>query len=156
MIEIHVPGLKPYEITHVVVDYNGTIAVDGKIPMDLKPLLTKLKQLVPITVLTADTHGTAKVQCEPLGLTVRTFPQENAAACKKEIVEELGADNVACLGNGFNDIPMFKTARLSIGVLDVEGMCGALLPHATILCRSAEEAVQLLLNPKRVIADLRT
>ena len=156
MIEILVPGLKPFEITQVVVDYNGTIAVDGKIPMELKAKLAKLSKLVPITVLTADTHGTAKAECEPLGLAVRTFPQESAAACKKEIVEELGSDNVACLGNGFNDIPMFKIARLSIGVLDVEGMCGALLPHATILCRSSAEAIDLLLNPKRIIADLRT
>lgn len=156
MIEILVPGLKPFEITQVVVDYNGTIAVDGKIPMELKAKLAKLSKLVPITVLTADTHGTAKAECEPLGLAVRTFPQESAAACKKEIVEELGPDNVACLGNGFNDIPMFKIARLSIGVLDVEGMCGALLPHATILCRSSAEAIDLLLNPKRIIADLRT
>ena len=156
MIEILVPGLKPFEITQVVVDYNGTIAVDGRIPMELKAKLAKLSKLVPITVLTADTHGTAKAECEPLGLAVRTFPQESAAACKKEIVEELGPDNVACLGNGFNDIPMFKIARLSIGVLDVEGMCGALLPHATILCRSSAEAIDLLLNPKRIIADLRT
>lgn len=156
MIEILVPGLKPFEITQVVVDYNGTIAVDGKIPMELKAKLAKLSKLVPITVLTADTHGTAKAECEPLGLAVRTFPQESAAACKKEIVEELGPDNVACLGNGFNDIPMFKIARLSIGVLDVEGICGALLPHATILCRSSAEAIDLLLNPKRIIADLRT
>ena len=156
MIEINVPGLKPYEITHIVMDYNGTIAVDGKIPMELKPLLIKLKALAPVIVLTADTHGTAKAQCEPLGLEVRTFPQENAAGCKKAIVEELDADHVACFGNGFNDIPMFKTARLSIGVLDKEGMCAALIPHATILCRSAEEAIQLLLNPKRIIADLRT
>ena len=156
MIEILVPGLKPFEITQVVVDYNGTIAVDGKIPMELKAKLAKLSKLVPITVLTADTHGTAKAECEPLGLAVRTFPQESAAACKKEIVKELGPDNVACLGNGFNDIPMFKIARLSIGVLDVEGMCGALLPHATILCRSSAEAIDLLLNPKRIIADLRT
>lgn len=156
MIEILVPGLKPYEISHVVVDYNGTIAVDGCIPEELKPLLKALNQLVPVTVLTADTHGTAKAQCEPLGLTVRTFPQAGAAACKQQIVEELGADHVACLGNGFNDIPMFKTARLSIGVLDAEGMCGALMPHATILCRSSAEALSLLLNPKRIIADLRT
>ncbi len=156
MIEIQVPGLKTYEISQVVVDYNGTIAVDGKIPMELKQKLTKLSKLVPITVLTADTHGTAKEQCEPLGLTVRTFPQAEAAACKQKIVEELGPDNVACLGNGFNDIPMFKTARLSIAVMDVEGMCGALLPHATILCRSSVEAIDLLMNTKRIIADLRT
>ena len=156
MIEILVPGLKPFEITQVVVDYNGTITVDGKIPMELKAKLAKLSKLVPITVLTADTHGTAKAECEPLGLAVRTFPQESAAARKKEIVEELGPDNVACLGNGFNDIPMFKIARLSIGVLDVEGMCGALLPHATILCRSSAEAIDLLLNPLRIVADLRT
>jgi len=156
MIEIHVPGLKPYELKHIVVDYNGTIAVDGKIPAELKNLLVQLQKMVPVTVLTADTHGTARAQCEPLGLSVRTFPQENAALFKKEIVEELGADHVVCFGNGFNDIPMFKTARLSIAVLDKEGMCGALLPHATLLCRSAEEALSLLLNPKRIIADLRT
>ncbi len=156
MIEIHVPGLKPYEIEQVVVDYNGTIAVDGVIPMELKQKLTKLSKLLPITVLTADTHGTARSQCEPLGLTVRTFPQAEAALCKKQIVEELGADHVACLGNGFNDIPMFKIARLSIGVLDAEGLCGALIPHATILCRSSAEALDLLLNTKRIVADLRT
>ena len=44
MIEILVPGLKPFEITQVVVDYNGTIAVDGKIPMELKAKLAEIKE----------------------------------------------------------------------------------------------------------------
>lgn len=156
MIEIAVPGREPFQITSVVLDYNGTIAVDGKIPMELKPLLVKLRKLLPVFVLTADTYGSARAQCEPLGLQVRTFPQENAAVCKEEIVRELGGKNVACLGNGFNDISMFQAAGLGIAVLDGEGLCTSLLPHATVLCRSSAEALALLLNPKRVIADLRS
>ena len=48
MIEIAVPGREPFQITSVVLDYNGTIAVDGKIPMELKPLLVKLRKLLPV------------------------------------------------------------------------------------------------------------
>ena len=57
------------------------------------------KELAHVYVLTADTYGTVTRQCEPLGITVRTFPREGAAGCKEEIVKGLEG-GVACLGNG--------------------------------------------------------
>lgn len=155
MLEISVPGKKTYKFEFLVLDFNGTIAVDGKIPDKIKSLLTKIKNDLTIIVLTADTYGSASSQCEALGLQVKTFPQDCAAAEKQKIVENLGKNSVICMGNGFNDIKMFDSADLSIAVLDAEGLCASLLTHADILCRSSEEALNLLLNPKRIIADLR-
>ena len=60
------------------------------------------------------------------------------------------------LGNGFNDIQMFDAAQLSIAVLEREGMCAALLSHASVVVRSIEDGLDLLLKPDRLRATLRS
>ena len=127
MITVAIPGRDTIEIEHIALDYDGTIAADG----------------------------TVKAQCENIGAIVKTFPRANAADCKLEIVEALGG-RTACIGNGFNDIKMFDIACLSIAVMDKEGVCAALIPHADVLVRSAEEALDLLIYTDRLRATLRT
>ncbi|MFR5011876.1 MAG: hypothetical protein ACLTDI_13460 [Acutalibacteraceae bacterium] len=82
MIVIEIPGREPLKINHVVLDYNGTAAVDGMLLKGVKERIARLKELAHVYVLTADTYGTVTRQCEPLGITVRTFPREGAAGCK--------------------------------------------------------------------------
>ena len=142
-------------IDHVVLDYNGTVAADGMLLEGVGERINRLKEQVCVYVLTADTYGTVTRQCEPLGVTVRTFPREGAAGCKEEIVKGLEG-GVACLGNGFNDIQMFDAARLSIAVLEQEGMCAALLGHASVLVNSIQDGLDLLLKPDRLRATLRS
>lgn len=155
MLTIEIPGREPLEICHVVMDYNGTVAVDGMLLPGLTERIAQLKGSVTITVLTADTYGTVRAQCEPLGIQVQTFPRAGAAACKEKIVRSL-ADGTVCVGNGFNDIQMFDAADLSIAVLEKEGLCAALLPHADVLVTSPLDALDLLLQPKRLCATLRS
>lgn len=155
MLTIEIPGRVPLEIYHVVMDYNGTVAVDGMLLPGLAERIAQLKRFVTVTVLTADTYGTVAAQCEPLGIFVKTFPRAGAAACKEEIVRGL-AGGVACVGNGFNDIQMFDAAELRIAVLEKEGLCAALLPHADVLVASPLDALDLLLRPKRLCATLRS
>lgn len=155
MIRIEIPGRETLAIEHVVLDYNGTIAVDGLVLDELKPRLQALLKEVSVTVLTADTYGTVRAECEPLGLRVETFPREGAAECKAEIVKKLRGGR-ACFGNGFNDCRMFDAAELSVAIMEAEGVCGALLPHADVVVRSAAEALDLLLRPDRLRATLRT
>ena len=59
------------------------------------------------------------------------------------------------MGNGFNDIPMFRCAGLSIAVLLEEGMCAGLLAEADVLVRSALDGLDLLRRPDRLRATLR-
>lgn len=155
MIIIEIPGREPLRIDHVVLDYNGTVAVDGLLLKGAVERISRLREHVEVHVLTADTYGTVTRQCEPLGVEVRTFPREGAAGCKEEIVRGLEG-GVACLGNGYNDIQMFDAARLSIAVLEREGMCAALLSHATVVVRSIEDGLDLLLKPDRLRATLRS
>lgn len=152
---IDIPGYKTLTLSTLLLDYNGTIATDGIIPCDVKEKLCKLSEHFKIIVLTADTHGTARKQCENLPLEVRTFPTGNAADYKAEVLHYEGGETCVCLGNGRNDIKMFQHAALSIAIMDTEGMCSALLLESDICVTSIEDGLDLLLNPKRIIADLR-
>lgn len=154
MIEIHIPGRDPLFIENVVMDYNGTLAVDGVLLDSVKDRIQNLAQKANVYILTADTYGTVKKQCQDLGITVKTFPREGAALCKEEIVNSLEGQTV-CIGNGYNDIQMFDMADLTIGVLEKEGVCAALLSHTDVLVSAAEDALDLLLKPDRLRATLR-
>ena len=57
---IEIPGYKTLDLDYLVLDYNGTIAVDGLIPPAIKERLLLLGDSFKIYVLTADTHGTAQ------------------------------------------------------------------------------------------------
>lgn len=155
MIKIDIPGREAIEIEHIVLDYNGTVALDGRLMAGAAERMEKLGQLARIHVLTADTYGTVQAQCAGRGIEVKTFPQANAAERKAEIVRAL-CGGTACIGNGLNDIGMLDAADLSIAVMDGEGVCAALISHADVLVRSAEEGLDLLLKPDRLRATLRT
>lgn len=152
---IDIPGYQVLDIDTLLLDYNGTIAVDGVIPDSVKKRICILANDFKILVLTADTHGTARKQCEGLPLEVCTFPVGNAADYKEEILNQYGGEHCVCMGNGRNDIKMFKSAALSIAIMGTEGMCGALLKESDICVTSIEDGLDLLLNPKRIVADLR-
>ncbi|MGI6076323.1 MAG: HAD family hydrolase [Pyramidobacter sp.] len=155
MIVVDIPGReRPLTLRHVVLDYNGTIAVDGALLPDAAERIARLLPSVQVHLLTADTYGTARAQCEALGVEVCTFPREGAGACKESFVKGLEG-GVACFGNGFNDIPMFDVAELAVAVLEGEGACAALLSHATVAVRSIAEGLDLLLKPQRLRATLR-
>ena len=78
MIKIEIPNYKTLELKYLVLDYNGTIALDGEIRKTVKEQLLKLSENLEIYVLTADTHGTAKQMCEGLPLKIQTFPTDGA------------------------------------------------------------------------------
>ena len=75
---IEIPGYKTLDLDYLVLDYNGTIAVDGLIPPAIKERLLLLGDSFKIYVLTADTHGTAAAMCDGLPLEIMTFPSGSA------------------------------------------------------------------------------
>ena len=154
-MKLIIPEYKTIEIDTIFMDYNGTIAVDGVIPASMRERLTALAESFQIYILTADTNGTAKEQCEGLPVVLQTFPTGNAREYKRELVKATGARHCAAIGNGRNDEGMLREAVLSIAVLDREGAYGKLLKTADLCVRSMQDGLDLLLNPKRIIAGLR-
>lgn len=153
-MRIDIPGRDALNIDHVVLDFNGTIAVDGAIVPALEERLVRLAELVKVHVLTADTYGTVRKQCASYPVQVSVFPSDNAAESKREIVASLEG-GVCCFGNGYNDRLMFDEDELSVCIVEREGACAALFNCADVVVTHAEDAFDLLLNPKRLIATLR-
>ncbi len=155
MILYEIPGRDNIEIENMVFDYNGTIAVNGKLICGVKDLINKLGKHANVYILTADTYGTTEKECIDINAKILTFPKENAGEAKREIVRNLGGEKTLCLGNGYNDIPMFQEAILSIGIIEGEGSSGKLLYNADIVARSILEALEIILNKNMIKATLR-
>ena len=153
-MKIDVPGYKELVFKNAVLDMNGTIAADGVVREGVRQRLVKLAQFVSVYVLTADTQGTAARELGGLPVELRIFSQNDSAKSKLRIVEGLEGGCV-CVGNGRNDCLMFKAAQLSIAVLDTEGAYAPLLAAADLLVRSGEDALDLIMDKKRLVSGLR-
>jgi len=156
MIEIDIPGGATLRLSHLVADYNGTLACDGRLIGGLAELIRRVSAVLKVHVVTADTFGQAAEQLEALPVTVTILPAGAQDEQKAQRVRELGADEAVSLGNGRNDVMMLGEARLGICIIESEGACSQALVAANVVCRSASEALGLLLNPKRLMATLRT
>lgn len=139
---IEIPGYKTLDLDYLVLDYNGTIAVDGLIPPAIKERLLLLGDSFKIYVLTADTE-------------IMTFPSGSAMNEKLRILSSLGAEHCIAIGNGRNDVPMCQAAALSIAVMGTEGAYGKLLSECDVCTTSIADALDLLMLPKRLVATLR-
>ncbi len=153
MIEVEVAGRGLLQITHVVLDIDGTIALDGVLLPGMKERLALLDEYAEVHLLTADTYGTQAALDAELGL--QTTVIQHGAVEKGGYVLALGAESVAVIGNGADDVAMFNAAALRIAVLGQEGLAATLLKSADILVRDVNDALDLLLNPLRLVATLR-
>ena len=142
-------------LRHLLLDFNGTIAEDGRLAEGVAERLEVLSRSLSIYVVTADTHGTAAAACAGLPVEVLTYPTTDVGAIKRQVAERLG-DGVACMGNGYNDLQMAEACALSVCILGREGCCGALLGKSDVVVTSITDGLDLLLKPDRLLATLRT
>jgi P-type E1-E2 ATPase len=156
MITIDIPGFRKLELAHLVSDYNGTLALDGNLLPGVAETLSKLAPTINIHVITADTFGLAKAQLAALPVKLIITPAESQAEAKLQFVSELGADTVVAIGNGRNDRRMLKAAALGIALVQTEGGAAETIASADIVSVNIIDALELLRNPKRLVATLRS
>ena len=156
MLEITIPGYKTQRFEHLVLDYNGTLACDGKLVDGVDDRLAALSKKLKIHILTADTFGQAKSELQNVSCQLSILAAEDQAKSKLEYVQQLGLDTTICIGNGRNDRLMLKQALLGIAVVIDEGTAMETLNAADLVCTSICSALDLLLNPLRLVATLRS
>jgi len=156
MIEVAIPGYKSVEIKHAVLDYNGTIACDGKILKGVREAFEILSDKLQIYIVTADTFGKAKNELSNMPVSLSVLSQSNQAGKKLDYINNLGAEFTVCIGNGRNDRKMLKKAVIGIALIQEEGASVDTLLAADIICKDILSALKLLVNTKRLIATLRS
>jgi len=155
MINIDIPGWGNIEIENLVLDLNGTVATDGKIPSEVKEKINSLSEKVKIYILTADTQGTAGEESSGIGVELLKVSEEDSAEVKLRVLESLDPTRTVAIGNGSNDHLILKEATLGIAVLGDEGISASAMKNADVIVKNISDALDLFLKPKRLIATLR-
>jgi len=156
MIDIRIPGFGQVALKHLVLDFNGTLACDGILSDGVLALLVRLSRDLEIHVVTADTHGNAAAACKGLPCRLVVLPEGDQDVSKRDYVRTLGTGRTACIGNGRNDRLMVREAAIGICVIGEEGASAETAVAAHVVCRSAGEALSLLIHTRRLVATLRS
>jgi soluble P-type ATPase len=155
MIHVSIPGFGDYRLEELVLDYNGTLAIDGRLIPCVREKIKVLAKSLRIHVLTADTFGSAAEELRDLPCKLTVIFKESQDTAKEDYVNTLGAANCVCIGNGRNDRKMLHVAALGIVVIQREGASSETINNAKIVCGSIIDAFELLESPKRLTATLR-
>src|SRR5579883_2006860 len=112
MIEIEVPRRGHLQLAHLVSDVNGTLSLDGRLLPGVSERIARLRQLLDVHLITADSFGRQALIDADLGLVAERLvlgdPEDEQKAA---YVRGLGAANVVAIGNGANDTLMFGEGR---------------------------------------------
>lgn len=156
MLTIDIPGYKTLHLAHLVMDYNGTVAEDGKLVAGVGERLQILANDLEVHVITADTFGFVQQEVAGLPCRVSVIGPGDQAGAKLRYIQALGVEQTVCFGNGRNDRLMLQAAALGIAVVLVEGAAAAALQAADVITTSITAALDLLLHPLRLTATLRS
>ncbi|MGH8690235.1 MAG: HAD hydrolase family protein [Burkholderiales bacterium] len=155
-MELAIPGFGQLRLEHLVLDYNGTLALDGRPLPGVRTRLRRLARSLRIHVVTADTFGKARAGLAGLDCRLQILKSGGEDRVKAAYVRRLGPDRVACIGNGRNDRLMLRVAGLGIAVVQAEGAAAEALVAADLVAPTVSDALDLLLRPRRLLASLRS
>jgi len=153
VIVVSIPGRKAIELDYLVLDVNGTLADGGTLVDGVAERIARLGSRLQVMIASADTFGTLAGLAELLGVESHTVGD---GADKAALVDRLGPARCVAIGNGANDVPMLERAALGVVVVGPEGASPQAVIAADVVCRSAIEALELLLDPRRLVATLRS
>ena len=155
MITVDAPGWGSYPIRHLLLDLNGTLTLDGVLIPGVRERILDLSEKLDIHILTADTFGSAAMVCHGLPVTLHIIPERDQILAKQKYLRGLPLKTVA-IGNGRNDMGMLVDAALGIAVMGPEGMSTEALRAADVVVMNINDALDLLINPDRLKATLRS
>jgi len=154
MLAIQLPGQSPLELHHLVLDFNGTLALRGAVVDGAAERCHKLSQHLQLHCVTGDTYGTAKDALAGLPMQLHVLPPTGQSLAKRDYVQCLQG-GVCAMGNGWNDRLMLAEADLGLAIMMNEGAASASLMAAKVVFPSILDALDALLYPERMIAVLR-
>ena len=154
-MKIEIPGRETLDIQNIVFDYNGTVAIDGKLINEVSQNINELSSKFKFYVITADTYGTVQKELENTNCEVVVIPKKEQDIYKQNFVKQLKSKTVLSAGNGRNDKLMLKETALGIAILQEEGLCTETLLNSDIVVSSILDVFGFLKDSNRLVATLR-
>ena len=151
-LRIEIPGRAALALEHLVLDINGTLTDRGQLIDGVQTRLAQLSETLDVHLVSADTFGTARETGTRLDAALSIGADGEH---KRQLVQALDAAGCVAIGNGTNDAAALDAAALGIVVIGPEGAGAAALRAADLVTTSITDALDLLLDPRALVATLR-
>jgi len=151
-VSVPIPGRGELRLEHLLLDVNGTLTTRGALIDGVEARIDRLRGILDIRLVSADTFGTLDAIAERLRVDAG---RAGTGRDKLRVLDEWGHERSAVVGNGANDALVLEAAAVGFVVLGPEGTSISALLAADVMCASAADALDLLLDPKALSATLR-
>jgi P-type E1-E2 ATPase len=140
-VAVEIPGREPLRLEAALLDVNGTLTDRGELIDGVAAAVAALAFRVRVVLVSADTFGTVAAIAASLGVEHRVVEGGEA---KVAVLDEVGRDTCAVVGNGSNDAPALAASALGIVVLGPEGASRPALEAGDVVCATVLDALRLL------------
>jgi len=155
MIFIERPGQGNLEIEFILIDFEGTLALDRRVHPKAKDKINLLSKRAKIYILTKEEKEHAEEVLRKVKAEIIYLTEGESSQKKLDLLRQLGANRTVAIGNGADDVPMIEEAGLGICVLGKEGTFSEAIKKADVVFMNILDALDFLLKPLRQKATLR-
>lgn len=149
MIILHRPGQPNIEIECLLIDYEGSLAIDGRVHPKAKDKINLLSKRIKIYILAKDEKEKVEERLKNVKAEVFFLQEGQATMEKLELLKRVGPERTVAIGNGTDDVSLLEEAILSICVIGKEGASGEALKKADLVVTDVINGLDFLLKPLR-------
>ena len=154
MIFIERPGQGNLEIEFILIDFEGTLALDRRVHPKAKDKINLLSKRAKIYILTKEEKEHAEEVLKKVKAEIIYLTEGESSQKKLDMLRQLGGNRTVAIGNGADDVPMIEEAGLGICVLGKEGTFSETIKKADVVFMNILDALDFLLKPLRQKATL--
>jgi soluble P-type ATPase len=154
MISIQRPGMESLDIHFVLIDFEGTLAMDGRVHPKAKDKVNLLSKRVTITILTKSNREKVEETLRKMRAEILYVTEGDSSQQKLNALQRLGAHQTAVIGNGLDDVRILEQAGLGMCVIGKEGASAEAMAKADLVVTHVLDALDFLLKPLRQRAML--
>jgi len=154
MISIQRPGMESLDIHFVLIDFEGTLAMDGRVHPKAKDKVNLLSKRATITILTKSNREKVEETLKKMKVEILYVTEEDSSQQKLNVLQRLGPHQTAVIGNGLDDVRIMEQAGLGLCVIGKEGSSAEAVVKADLVVTNVLDALDFLLKPMRQRAAL--
>ena len=168
MISIGRPGQSNLDIEFILIDFNGTLAIDRRVHPKAKDKINLLSKRTKIYIFVNpptppfDKGGKGGILAKELieerlrkvKAEIIYLAEGDSSGKKLDLLRQLGPTRCVAIGNGMDDAALMQEAAIGICVISKEGSSGEAMKHADLVFTDILDALDFLLKPLRQKATL--
>jgi soluble P-type ATPase len=154
MISIQRPGMESLDIHFVLIDFEGTLAMDGRVHPKAKDKVNLLSKRATITILTKSNREKVEETLRKMKVEILYVTEGDSTQQKLNVLQRLGPHQTAVIGNGLDDVRILEQAGLGMCVIGKEGSSAEAVAKADLVVTNVLDALDFLLKPLRQRATL--